>query len=313
VPIMGENIMKIKLGTIYSLVDENYISKFKGQHLYFMKEYYYSEYCNYCKNNKLLPLDKSIFFSNMRKRNIKIIQMCCPFCGSIKVIIKKCSIKEVEHYKYCPNCGKSSAFQNVFFQLSRILRIIHFHSVGLEMIKEKNEDHELKILTYDIYQLELVEIASILEVTFRDFFNSFLFIRYFNIKDDYLSKVIDKNTGNDFLNIEKANTHFKRALNINLREKISESNWLDLIDLVNMRNTIVHNNGVIDVKFKNTKTYTRLKDIIKGELLFLDAKKINYYIRIVCEVVETIAELFEEKFDEHKYSIITNFYFNHKN
>jgi len=297
---------------MYSLVDEKYLSKFDEQHLYFIRDYYYSEYRNYCTSHKLVYLDKSNFFSNMRRRSIKLIQLCCPYCGNIELIIKKCNIKDVEKFKYCHHCGKSSAYELVFFQLSRMLRIIHFHSAGLEMIKNEYETNKLELLTYDIYQLELVGIVSMLEIILIDFFKAFLFLKYPNIKDDYLSKVINKNTGNDFLNIEKANIHFKRALNLNLREMVRESNWIDLIDLVNMRNTIVHNNGLIDEKFKKTKSYSHLKDIIKGDLLFLDDKEIEHYLKIVCEVVKAIAELFEEKYNEQKYSIIANYFFHNQ-
>lgn len=171
--------MKKKLKSIYGLVDENYIKKFDDNHLFFMQKYYYSEYSNYCKKNNLVCLDESSFLSNMRRRSIKIIQLCCPYCGNIEIIIKKCCINEIEHYKYCPYCGKSSTSENSYFQLSRMVRIIHFHSAGLAMIKDKSESDKLELLTYDVYQLELVEISALFEVMLRDYFNAFLFIQYF--------------------------------------------------------------------------------------------------------------------------------------
>jgi uncharacterized protein with HEPN domain len=246
----------------------------------------------------------------MRRKSIKIIQLCCPYCGNIEIIIKKCCINEIEHYNYCPCCGKGSTSDNSYFQLSRMIRIIHFHSTGLAMIKDKSEYDKLELLTYDVYQLELVEISALFEVMLRDYFNAFLFIQYFGIKSKYLSKTLKKDIGNDFLNIDKANTHYKQALGINLRAKISESNWLDLIDLVNMRNTIVHNNGMIDLKFKNTKSYLRLKDKINGNLLFLNPKDILYYFEIVNSTIEILSNLFEKMYEEKKYVIIANHYFN---
>lgn len=57
----------------------------------------------------------------------------------------------------------------MLFQISRLIRIRHFHQSGLEKLKESSSEKDLKLLSYDIYQLELIEITSIIEVFTRVF------------------------------------------------------------------------------------------------------------------------------------------------
>lgn len=112
------------------------------------------------------------------------------------------------------------------------------------------------------------------------------------------------------MKIDKANQHYKKALNINLRSMIDDKTWFDLIDLVNIRNTIIHNNGMIDDKFKKTKTFQRIQDCICGDLIFLDEKEINNYLKQVTQIADIIGKAFEEKYSMLKYGLIANYYFN---
>ena len=219
----------------------------------------------------------------------------------------------IEQSKYCVNCGKSSAAQTIFYQISRMLRIHHFHKAGAEKLKQEMNDDSFRLLSYDVYQLELIELSSILEVILRDFFEAFVYINYNGAKNNYVANIINKSMGNDFMNIEKANAHYKKALNINLRSYINDTTWSDLIDLVNMRNAIVHNNGMIDEKFKKTVTFKRVESCLNGDLLFLNTEKTFYYLNSVIEIATIIAELFEEKYSTQKFAIIANYYFNNGN
>jgi hypothetical protein len=76
-------------------------------------------------------------------------------------------------------------------------------------------------LSYDIYQLELIEITSIIEVSLREFFVCLVYLTFQNTKNKYFEKKKKKSTGNDFMNIGKANNHYKKALDIDLRNLIS--------------------------------------------------------------------------------------------
>lgn len=246
----------------------------------------------------------------MRRRKIKLLQLCCPYCGHVVVIPVQGTIDKLKSFNYCWSCGKSSATYNVFSQLSSLGRIGHFHAVGLKTIQTIYDEEEIKSLTYEVYHLEVVQLTSILEVILRDFFEAFIHINYFGVNDNYISNVINKSTGNDFMKIDKANQHYKKALNINLRSMIDDKTWFDLIDLVNIRNTIIHNNGMIDDKFKETKTFQRIQDCICGDLIFLDEKEINNYLKQVTQIADIIGKAFEEKYSMLKYGLIANYYFN---
>lgn len=302
--------MKKNENSIYDIVDENFMSNFSGKHIGFMKDYYYKVYYNFCRHIKKKILPQEVFFTNMRRRKIKLLQLCCPYCGHVVVIPVQGTIDELKSFNYCWSCGKSSATYNVFSQLSSLGRIGHFHAVGLKTIQTIYDEEEIKSLTYEVYHLEVVQLTSILEVILRDFFEAFIHINYFGVNDNYISNVINKSTGNDFMKIDKANQHYKKALNINLRSMIDDKTWFDLIDLVNIRNTIIHNNGMIDDKFKKTKTFQRIQDCICGDLIFLDEKEINNYLKQVTQISDIIGKAFEEKYSMLKYGLIANYYFN---
>ena len=45
------------------------------------------------------------------------------------------------------------------------------------------------------------------------------------------------------MNIEKANNLFKKAFEIDLKSFMDKDVWNDLVDIVNLRNMMIHNNG----------------------------------------------------------------------
>ena len=96
--------MKKFKNEIYALVDEDFMSKFTGLHLNFMKDYYYKFYAEFCRRIKRAPLSSEEFYSNMHRRRIKIYQLCCPYCGSIYVMIHDRKIQGKGGYNYCPYC-----------------------------------------------------------------------------------------------------------------------------------------------------------------------------------------------------------------
>lgn len=304
--------MKKNVGNIYNIVDERFISHFSPWHMDFMKKHYYSVYLGYCKKEKRKILSPEVFFTNMRQRKIKLLQLCCPYCGEMFVLPLKGKIADIKKFNYCWHCGKSSASYNAFSQLSSLGRIGNFHAIGLEVVKKIYDEEKLQSLTYEVYHLEIIQLTSILEVILRDFFEAFIHISYLGVQNNYVASVINKSTGNDFMNIEKANNHYKRALDINLRSSFDDETWLDLLDLVNIRNTIVHNNGMVDSVFAKTRTYQRVKNCISGDLIFLDEKNIQHYLNQVVKVANVIGESFEERYDTLKYEMIANYYFNKK-
>ena len=67
---------------------------------------------------------------------------------------------------------------------------------------------------------------------------------------------------------------------------------------------------MVDDKFKKTKTFQRIQDCICGDLIFLDEKEINNYLKQVTQIADIIGKAFEEKYSMLKYGLIANYYFN---
>ena len=295
---------------LYSLVDEGFISKFKGSQIDYMKSIYYETYLLYCKVAERTPLEKDLFFHNMRRRRIQLYQLCCPYCGKIEIIIIDKKVHKEPGLNYCSNCGRGSAYQNIMSQAFRFSRMFNIMQIGITTLKERHPEKETWLIGYDCYQMLLVEFASIIEVVFRDYFDALFFINNHGIKNDYVEKTIRKQNGNDFMNIEKANAIFRRAFGIDIRAKVGENVWNDLIDIVNLRNTMIHNNGAVDNHFKTTNTYQRVKSRIDGHLFKLEEADLRKYLDSVVYAIVDISNLFLDKYFNERNTVIANYYFN---
>ena len=303
--------MKKSILPLYYIVDEQLIMKFSDSQRVYMMDYYYSLYTQHCSKVGRKQLSRDIFFTNMRRRKVKIIQICCPYCGEIRSIVVEGTIQStLGMFNYCYHCGKPSTKEHVFKNYARLYRIISLHRLGISKLLEVQEVDDLKLYTYDIMQLELVEIESTFEMLMREFYSTLLFIKYRNVKDNFLKTLIEKDVTNDFLNIEKANNHFKKALGINLKSELDPIDWTDLIDLANLRNTIIHNDGKADLKFGKSQTYKRVQHMIEDDLIFISAKDIKKYLSKTFKVMEILNQKLKSEFDKEAPTIIANRIFN---
>lgn len=299
---------------IYALVDEEFLSKYSDNHLAFMKDYYYKYYCKFCKRVKRKPLSQNEFYRNMHRRRIQLYQLCCPYCGGINILIYDKMRQGIEGPNYCPHCGKGSTIENIFEQIARFIRIRGIHGLGLKELKIEHPDAEEWLLAYDCYQMELIELASIIEVIFRDYFEALFCINNFGEKGkytNYIKKVFNRHHGNDFMNIDKANSIYKKAFGINLKAELDAEVWNDLIDIVNLRNMMVHNNGKVDAHFKTTPSNSRLGNKIEGNLFKLEYEDVSKYLESVVTAVTKITDIFLEKYYLKRNITIANYYFNH--
>ena len=296
---------------IYCMVDEEFISYFDVNHRDFMKKTYYSLYCTFCKHHNRKQLSEDEFFTNMHRRRIYLYQLCCPYCGAIMILPFDKKAEKNEVLNYCCNCGRSSITYTLIQHLSRFVRISGILSLGLKEFKKDHEDTEDWLLGYDCYQMELIELASIIEVVCRECFESLIFIKNIGLNNDYIRKVITKSIGNDFMNIEKANKHFKKAFSIDLKSLIDKQIWDDLIDIVNLRNMMVHNNGRVDEHFKTTVSYQRLKNKVDDKLYRLDQQSVMLYFKSVIDAVTILTNAYYKKYLIYRHAAIANYYFNY--
>ena len=112
------------------------------------------------------------------------------------------------------------------------------------------------------------------------------------------------------MHFDKANNHYKKGLNINLQNKISIECKKNLIDLVNLRNIIIHNNGFIDERFMKTETFKRISYMINGDMIFIKDSDVEKYLGSVLELLMVIEEEFDRNFKEQMNTLIANYYFN---
>lgn len=295
---------------VYALVDEKFISGFSGHHLTFMRKHYFENYCKYCDAIGRKPLDIDTFYTNMHRRRIQLYQVCCPYCGSVFTMIHDKKTHGNGGGNYCSNCGRGSAVENIIKQVSRFIRIHGINRLGLKEFKKEHKDTEEWLLAYDCYQMEIISLASIIEVVLRDYYEALLFINNFGVSNDYTNKLIKKQIGNDFMNIEKANDIYKKTFGVSIKDALDNNEWLDLLDIVNLRNMMVHNNGRIDERFKLSSTYTRNVDKVIDLLYKLEEKDIAGYLGSVISSVTKITNLFLEKYYESRGKVIVNHYFN---
>lgn len=310
---MRKSILKTYLNKrtdVYHLVDQSYLSKFEEKQGAFMLMKYYEFYCSYCKehNVKIQPIDR--FLLNASKKKIKIIQVCCPYCGRIEMLIVQKKMSEIKKMQYCTKCGKKSTAEYVFLQLSSLIRMKEVHNAGFKALSKNHDKETMEIFEYDIMQTEIVELTCILEKILRDFYMDIAHIVYKTNQAEYIERLIEKSTNNDFMHFDKANNHYKKGLNINLHDKVSTECKKKLIDLVNLRNIIIHNNGFIDERFKKTETFRRISHMINGDLIFIKDGDVTKYLGSVLELLIAIEEEFDRSFKEQMNMLIANYYFN---
>lgn len=297
---------------VYHLVDQSFVSKFEEKQGAFMLMIYYEFYCSYCKkhNVEFQPIDK--FLLNASKKKVKIIQVCCPYCGRIEILIEQKKMSEINQMQYCTKCGKKSTAEYIFLHLSSLIRMQVVHNAGFETLSKDHDKKTMEIFEYDIMQTEIVELTCILEKILRDFYMDISHIVYRTNQVEYIERLIEKNTNNDFMHFDKANNHYKKGLNINLQDKVSTECKKNLIDLVNIRNIIIHNNGFIDERFKKTETFSRVSHMIKGDLIFIKDVDVDKYVGSVSEILIAIEEEFDRCFKKQMNMLIANYYFNKK-
>lgn len=166
------------------------------------------------------------------------------------------------------------------------------------------------LIAYDSYQMEVIELASIVEVLFRDYFEALFFISNIGIKNNFLSKMMCKYTGNDFMNIEKSNDLFKKAFGIEIRKRLDSKTWNDLIDIVNLRNMFVHNNGHVDNRFKTTQTYKRWNNRVDEPLIRIEDEDVAQFLSSTINAVTIISNLYLNEYYQKRNAVVANFYFN---
>ena len=67
---------------------------------------------------------------------------------------------------------------------------------------------------------------------------------------------------------------------------------------------------MIDKKFRNTQTYTKIASMIEGNLIFLTPQIIQSYFNDVLELITSVTNYYNSLYENTLHSLIANFYFN---
>ena len=307
---MKSRQLKFFPNEIYSLVDEDYIAHFDNNHQDFMQNQYYNYYWNFCKTQKRRPLTYDLFFSNMHRRRVKIHQLCCPYCGSIRMLIHDNRLNNSAGFNYCPHCGRGSVLENMSKNFYYYVNLHKFHEDSFRRINANNPNVELSFEKQNCARVELIELVTIIEVTLKEYFDALLYINNALVADMYINKLIQKSLGNDFMNIEKANIHFKKAFDLDIKSILPEAIWNNFIDIVAIRNVMVHKNGRADNKFKKTPTYARVKKLMDLDYFLIKGEDIDKYFDSVVQGLIDITNCFLSKYYAERNKVIANHYFN---
>lgn len=89
--------------------------------------------------------------------------------------------------------------------------------------------------------------------------------------------------------------------------------WDDLLDIVNLRNMIVHNNGQVDKRFGSTSTFRRWKDRVDIPLIKIEDEDIAKLLSSVIDAVTIISNLYLKEYYQRRNRVIANYYFNKEN
>lgn len=302
-------MIKLK-NEVYSIVDEEFLSYFSETQKEFMIDIYYKEYMDFCNKVGVKHQEKNVFLKNAKKRRINLYQLCCPNCKTIAIFCNDKKEYKDSELSYCVNCGRSSIVDNIGIQLSRFVRMAKLNEIGVKELKKENPDIEDWIIGFDCYQMQIIVLATLIETFFREYFNSLIYINNFGINNNFINKMISNYTRNDFMNIDKANEYYKKAFNIDLKKEINQDMWNEMIDIVNLRNMMVHNNGLIDSKFESSPTYARVKNKITGKFYKLEKEDVDKYFGSVFNVINIVSAIFLEEYFNKRNSVIANHYFN---
>lgn len=112
-------------------------------------------------------------------------------------------MSEIKKMQYCTKCGKKSTAEYVFLQLSSLIRMKEVHNAGFQALSKNHDKETMEIFEYDIMQTEIVELTCILEKILRDFYMDIAHIVYKTNQAEYIERLIEKSTNNDFMHFVK--------------------------------------------------------------------------------------------------------------
>lgn len=208
----------------------------------------------------------------------------CPYCNILSFLsITGTSVDKLESPSRCAFCGESNPFDKFKHSLNKVdilYGLAAFSSAGDD---DSDNENERALL-----EQAIVALATGFEIFLKDIYCSGMNLKY--IKDGQsLFFKFSAESKNDFINIGKAMSKYKNDLNIDLKKMLSDNDLKKINFLLLKRNVIVHNNGFVDIQFKNQSGI----DCKIGEQIQITNEDIAMYRSILESVVEKLEDEFE--------------------
>ncbi len=105
----------------------------------------------------------------MHLRRFQLLPNLLPLWDSFPYAFTIRKTLETAGYNFCHSCGRTSTLKNIQKHLARFVRIKRMNRISIQAVAEHRPETEKWLLAYDCYQIEIIELASIIEVLFRDY------------------------------------------------------------------------------------------------------------------------------------------------
>ena len=301
---------------IYSRINSDFLTLMNTHTRHFMLGIYYDEFKKISRDHVLQKEFTFLEFSEKLEQNeISMFQQHCLNCGAIDIIL----MSEGSHEpQYCTKCGRKSLSDFGIENIDRISRVFSFNNVAVSKMQsnvEGKSKYSDKLITFDTNQIELIVINSVLETIVKEYFEQLMKLKLLKINDSTLIKIINESYKNDFQNIEKTISIFKRYLGINLKESVSEEDIKNIKEIVELRNIFIHNNGVADEKFlrkfENKTLINNLKTknkIVGDKYIFLDRSDIMNYVKSIINLFTSLETIFTLTFSQNIKNVFISYY-----
>lgn len=266
------------------MINSSFLEQFTFDEQEKLKDIVYGYYVR-CGSRRSRKLDRHQYFVSQHVK-YKFVYAYCPRCKSFGLLLYPFKKSALDEIKYCVRCGESNIQYRFTTGLEKIDAMIQ--------VSKLLDNLKLKDVAYILNQQIVVLIVSVYEVYLRDCYAGIMNTMYVRDGETLFEKFL-KDCKNDFLNPGKTNRRLEKELKINLKSKVGSEVFKKLVELVEYRNVIVHNNGICDKKFLalNIGNYME-RDIIK-----LDLSDISYYLHAIKEAINVLDAWYEEIVKKH--------------
>lgn len=301
---------------VYSRINLELLKSMNTYTKQFMLSIYYDEFKK--KSRKYgheVNFTIQEFSDKLERNEIIMFQQHCLNCGTIDILLQG---YEAHEPQYCTKCGRKSLSDFGVENIDRISRVLSLNNLAvsnMQSIIEGISKYSEKLITFDTNQVELIIINSVIETIVKEYYEQLMKLKLLNINDSTIIRIINDSYKNDFQNIEKTISIFKKYLDIDLKESINGVDIKNIKEIIELRNIFIHNNGIPDIKFlrkvDNKNLINKLKiaeKIVGDKYIFLDRSDIMEYINSIINLFTSLESIFTLSFSQNIQNVFTSHY-----